>query len=105
MILDRRWVCNCCGAAFNNPWENWNNDGSERFACPKCGSEWLEELSPCEGCDFGWYRPKDIMTHRLCEKCELKYKGELQRFFRGYPKVVREYFDDLLDGTSVEEFV
>jgi len=102
----KRFWCRECGAITDHVIRK-NRHSSEYgnetvLYCPWCGDEnCVEELEPCPSCDYGWKLKDD----HICEKCQLRSKDELARFFRGYSKPVREFFDDLLDGTSVEDLV
>lgn len=101
-----RFLCRECGAIVDHVIEKrWRSSeyGDETVIyCPQCNSEnCVEELEPCPSCDYGW----KLKSDHICEKCQLRSKGELARFFRSYSKPVLEYFDDILDGASVEEFV
>ena len=103
--MDRFW-CRECGAIVDHVIEKrWRSSeyGDETVIyCPQCNSEnCVEELEPCPSCDRGW----KLKSDRICEKCQLRVKSYFGRFLRDLSKPEREFLDDILDGTSVEEFV
>jgi len=104
--MEERWYCPDCGKVSRGVGRRYDHGDVElggatvTHLCMYCGSDKVEAMEPCPTCP-GWKLKKD----HICEKCQLHTKNELARFLRDHPKPAREYLDDLLDGTSVEEFV
>lgn len=99
--MEEKWYCPDCGKVFHEVAKRYDFDNTVTDICPFCEGDRIERLEPCPKCGYGWKSKKD----RLCEKCQLRLKSAWGRFLRGLIKEEREYLDDLLDGTSVEEFV
>lgn len=101
----KRYWCRECGAIVDHVivkrWRSAECGDETVLYCPRCnGENCVEQMEPCPTC-MGW----KLVTDHICEKCQLRTKNELARFLRDHSKPEREYLDDLLDGTSVEEFV
>ena len=70
--------------------------------CPVCGSEnTLEEAEICFGCTSGWKLKKDC----VCDKCQKRLRGAIRLFLRDFNKHERAFYDELLDGNSVEDLL
>ena len=56
------WICNDCGAVFENPREYYEHDtGYYGMDCPHCGSDDIDEAKRCSECDE-WVNEKNLVN-------------------------------------------
>ena len=100
------WICMCCESTVDRCYVEDQGDRDTgpmpTIICPNCGCEdSLEEAEMCFGCTNGW----KLKTDCVCDKCQKRLRGAIRLFLRDYNKHERAFFDDLLDGNSVEDLV
>lgn len=101
--MAERWFCNACSNEFSKPLRRWTCDDGLTATpvdlCPRCGSGAVEEMEECPTC-AGWMQSGD----KVCNKCRLRLRGDLQRFARQYSPAALSALDDLLEGNGLEMF-
>ena len=69
------WICNDCGAVFENPDEYYEHDtGYHGMDCPHCGSDDIDEAERCSECDE-WVNEKNLVNG-LCPACIEKHAND-----------------------------
>lgn len=64
------WICNECGAIFDDPKTVRGIDGDGWSECPSCGSEDYEEAKECERCgDVVSESDAYGFDHCVCKSC------------------------------------
>ena len=100
------FICTACDKVVDR---YYLEDHGDRYTgpqpteiCPVCGSEnTLVEAEICMCCTTGWKKK----TEGACEKCQKRLRGSIRLFLRNFNKHERAYYDELLDGNSVEDLV
>lgn len=75
MIEGGLYICNDCGAVFENPkkicghgtYTRHDWDSPDEYVCPACGSDYFSQASRCEECKDVY--ADDYLTYGLCECC------------------------------------
>ena len=71
------WICNDCGAVFENPDEYYEHDtGYHGMDCPHCGSDDIDEAKRCAECDECVNEEK--LVNGLCAACIEKHAADYE---------------------------
>lgn len=103
--------CKICNTVFDCPhivndfYYHSEVDATEDLSytvCPICHSEEYEEVGSCRICG----KPLHNMDFEVCAVCSAEARKELSKFAKHTQDIgLLTACDDLLDGTSLEEFL
>ena len=90
------WICNDCGAVFENPREYYELDtGYHGADCPHCGSDDIDEAKRCAECDE-WVNENTIVNG-LCPACIVKHANDYE--------TVKAYGADRKEAVEINGFL
>ena len=90
------WICNDCGAVFENPREYYEHDtGYHGADCPHCGSDNIDEAERCAECDE-WVNEKNLING-LCPACIVKHANDYE--------TVKAYGADRKEAVEINGFL
>lgn len=90
------WICNDCGAVFENPREYYEHDtGYHEIDCPHCGSGDIDEAKRCSGCDE-WVNEKNLVNG-LCPACIERHASDYE--------TVKAYGADRKEAVEINGFL
>lgn len=110
-----RFICNECGAQFNNPatlrrYFQTDNEAlldtllgtssREDKRCPYCGCLDIAEMEPCPTCDGGWKTEDE----HVCYKCHLRNVGIIRMLAMRNKAETLKDMDSILEGESLLNF-
>lgn len=90
------WICNDCGAVFENPREYYEHDtGYHGMECPHCGSDDIDEAERCAECDE-WVNENNLVNG-LCPACIERHASDYE--------TVKAYGADRKEAVEINGFL